>query len=71
MAGCPPNEPDTVPETVPLLPVSPYGRSKLMVEWMLEDAGLRVDYHESEGGHHIDPRQLPEASMWLGETLGV
>jgi phospholipase/carboxylesterase len=38
---------------------------------LLESAGLRVDYHESEGGHHIDPRQIPEASLWLGETLGL
>lgn len=32
-------EPRVVPvtEDEPLLPVSPYGRSKLMVEWMLED----------------------------------
>lgn len=34
-----------VTENEPLVPVSPYGRSKLMVEWMLEDAarahGLR------------------------------
>jgi phospholipase/carboxylesterase len=37
----------------------------------LEEAGLRVDYHESEGGHHIDPRQIPEAASWLEETLGL
>lgn len=32
-------EPEQVPvaETAPLRPMSPYGRSKLMVEWMLED----------------------------------
>ena len=29
-----------VTEDRPLKPVSPYGRSKLMVEWMLEDAGI-------------------------------
>lgn len=29
-----------VTEDRPLKPVSPYGRSKLMVEWMLEDAGV-------------------------------
>jgi UDP-glucose 4-epimerase len=30
---------EPVGEDAPLAPVSPYGRSKLMVEWMLEDAG--------------------------------
>ena len=30
---------EPVAETAPLNPVSPYGRSKLMVEWMLADAG--------------------------------
>ncbi|MFC7396689.1 UDP-glucose 4-epimerase GalE [Chelatococcus sp. GCM10030263] len=34
--GDPPVMP--VPEDVPLNPVSPYGRSKLMSEWMLQDA---------------------------------
>jgi phospholipase/carboxylesterase len=38
---------------------------------LLEAGGLRVDYHESEGGHHIDPRQIPDASRWLGETLDL
>ncbi len=32
-------EADRVTEDAPLRPVSPYGRSKLMVEWMLADAG--------------------------------
>ncbi len=32
-----------VTEDRPLKPVSPYGRSKLMVEWMLEDAGRAHD----------------------------
>jgi phospholipase/carboxylesterase len=35
----------------------------------LEEAGLTVDYHEAEAGHHIDPRQIPDAAAWLGETL--
>jgi phospholipase/carboxylesterase len=38
---------------------------------LLKDAGLLVDYHESEGGHHIDPRQLPDASAWLEQTLAL
>jgi len=30
-------------ETVPLAPINPYGRSKLMVEWMLEDTARAHD----------------------------
>jgi UDP-glucose 4-epimerase len=38
-------EPAVIPvvEDAPLLPVSPYGRSKLMVEWMLQDAARAHD----------------------------
>jgi UDP-glucose 4-epimerase len=38
-------EPTTipVPEDLPLDPVSPYGRSKLMTEWMLQDTGRAHD----------------------------
>ena len=38
-------EPTTipVPEDLPLDPVSPYGRSKLMTEWMLQDAARAHD----------------------------
>lgn len=36
------NEPVT--ETTPLNPISPYGRSKLMVEWMLEDVSRAYDF---------------------------
>jgi UDP-glucose 4-epimerase len=36
------NEPVT--ETTLLKPISPYGRSKLMVEWMLEDAARAYDF---------------------------
>lgn len=32
-----------VDETVPLAPINPYGRSKLMTEWMLEDAAKAHD----------------------------
>ncbi len=37
---------------------------------LLEGAGLPVEYHESEAGHHIDPRELPAAAAWLQRTLG-
>jgi phospholipase/carboxylesterase len=36
---------------------------------LLEAAGLNVSYHESEAGHHIDPRELPGAQAWVQETL--
>jgi UDP-glucose 4-epimerase len=39
--GEPPGTP--VDETVPLAPVNPYGRSKLMVEWMLSDTARAHD----------------------------
>ena len=35
---------EPVSEDAPLAPVSPYGRSKLMVEWMLEDASRAYDF---------------------------
>ena len=35
---------DPVSEDAPLSPISPYGRSKLMVEWMLEDASRAYDF---------------------------
>ena len=35
---------EPVSEETPLAPVSPYGRSKLMVEWMLEDAARAYDF---------------------------
>jgi phospholipase/carboxylesterase len=34
----------------------------------LRDAGLQVDYHESQAGHHIDPREIPHAATWLRAT---
>jgi UDP-glucose 4-epimerase len=34
---------EPVSEDTPLAPISPYGRSKLMVEWMLEDAARAHD----------------------------
>ncbi len=38
---------------------------------LLEEAGLEVDYHESDAAHHIDPAHLPAAVDWLGATLGL
>ncbi|HEV7585004.1 MAG TPA: phospholipase [Solirubrobacteraceae bacterium] len=37
----------------------------------LEAGGLAVEYHESEAGHHIDPRQIPDAAGWLQQTLAL
>lgn len=36
--------PDPLAETLPTRPVSPYGRSKLMTEWMLEDTANAHDF---------------------------
>ncbi len=36
---------------------------------LLRDAGLAVDYHESDAAHHIDPREIPAAGTWLKDTL--
>ncbi len=36
----------------------------------LAAAGLEVSYHESETGHHIDPRHAVAAKDWLENTLG-
>jgi UDP-glucose 4-epimerase len=35
---------EPVSEEMPLAPISPYGRSKAMVEWMLEDAARAYDF---------------------------
>jgi len=32
---------------------------------LLEDAGMNVDYHESDAGHTIDPVVVDEAADWL------
>ena len=36
---------------------------------LLEAAGLPVEYHESDAGHHIDPAHVPAAVGWLRDTL--
>lgn len=38
---------------------------------LLTDAGLAVDYHESDAAHQIDPAQLPAAVAWLAATVGL
>jgi phospholipase/carboxylesterase len=43
-----------------------FGRA---AEERLRDGGLAVEYHESEAGHHIDPRELPAAQAWVERTL--
>ncbi|HEX2016945.1 MAG TPA: phospholipase [Solirubrobacteraceae bacterium] len=35
----------------------------------LSAAGLDVEYHEAPVAHHIDPRTLPELTVWLGRVL--
>ena len=35
----------------------------------LRQAGLAVDYLESDAGHHIDPAQVGPAAQWLSQTL--
>jgi phospholipase/carboxylesterase len=37
----------------------------------LTEAGLEVDYHESDVGHSIDPAHLPLASAWMEQALDV
>ena len=37
---------------------------------LLEGAGLDVEYHESDAGHHIDPAHVPAAVAWLAGVLG-
>jgi len=36
---------------------------------LLEAGGLQVSYHESEAGHHIDPRELPRAQEWVRRVV--
>ena len=36
---------------------------------LLEDGGLRVEYHESDAAHHIDLAHVPAAVDWVGALL--
>jgi phospholipase/carboxylesterase len=38
---------------------------------LLQGAGLPVEYHESDAGHHIDPAHVRPAVEWLATTLGL
>jgi predicted esterase len=33
----------------------------------LEAAALGVEYHEHQGGHHLDPRTLAQMTAWVRE----
>lgn len=35
----------------------------------LETAGLAVEYHEHDGGHHLDPRTLPLMTDWVAQRV--
>lgn len=37
---------------------------------LLAEAGLTVDYHESDAAHHVDPAHIPAATAWLARALG-
>jgi len=36
---------------------------------LLEAGGLRVEYHESDAAHHIDPAHVGPAREWLAAAL--
>jgi len=38
---------------------------------LLDDAGLAVEYHESDAAHHIDPAHIAPMIAWLAQTLGA
>lgn len=37
---------------------------------LLDHAGYRVDYHESDVAHTIDPARIPDAASWLDTVIG-
>jgi phospholipase/carboxylesterase len=43
-----------------------FGRA---AQTLLSDGGAEVEYHESDGGHHVDPAQMVAARTWLGVAL--
>ncbi|HEV7918584.1 MAG TPA: phospholipase [Solirubrobacterales bacterium] len=40
-------------------------------EAMLKEAGLDVEYHESDAGHHIDPAHIEPAVSWLDRVVAA
>jgi phospholipase/carboxylesterase len=36
---------------------------------LLEEAGMDVEYHESDHGHWIEPAHLAAAALWVADTL--
>ena len=36
---------------------------------LLEAAGLKVDYHESDAAHGIDPEHVSLAAKWLSDVI--
>jgi phospholipase/carboxylesterase len=36
----------------------------------LEEAGLPVTYHESDAGHHVDPRTVADLPAWVAAAVG-
>jgi phospholipase/carboxylesterase len=36
---------------------------------LLANAGIDVEYHESDAAHHIDPEHVGPAIAWLSGTL--
>ena len=36
---------------------------------LLEDAGMALDYHESDVGHTIDPATITSSADWLTKVI--
>ena len=49
----------------PVIPVT-FARS---ARELLEQAGLEVDYRESDAGHNVDPDDIPRIASWLSRVL--
>ena len=49
----------------PVIPVTFARRAREL----LEQAGLDVDYRESDAGHNVDPADIPRVTAWLERVL--